>query len=122
MIDTAALRQSAQELRSCAQQFRRDNETAPYATAGTDANLLERAAKELEEAAAEIERLADDEFSYRHNSKTGRWDVVMRSPDGSEEVLHSFDTPGRARDHVAQLTVKETGPPFPDQWTKRPRG
>jgi hypothetical protein len=57
MTDTAALRQSAQELRSYAQQIRRDNETMPYPTAGTDASLLERAAKELEEAAAEIERL-----------------------------------------------------------------
>jgi hypothetical protein len=57
MIDTAALRQSAQELRSYTQQIRRGNETMPYPTARTDASLLERAAKGLKEASAEIERL-----------------------------------------------------------------
>jgi len=57
MIDTAALRQNAHELRSYAQQIRRDSATTSYPTAGMDASLLEQAAKLLEEAAVEIERL-----------------------------------------------------------------
>jgi hypothetical protein len=53
------------------------------------------------------------EFSYRHNDETGRWDVIKRLPDGTEEVLHkvSFRTPGEASNHVAQLTGKPPGPP-----------
>jgi hypothetical protein len=57
MMDTITLRNTAQELRSSAQQIRRNNETTPYPTAGLDASLLEKAAKDLEDAADEIERL-----------------------------------------------------------------
>jgi hypothetical protein len=53
------------------------------------------------------------EFSYRFNVETGRWDVIKRLPDGTEEALHkvSFSTPGDASNYVAQLTGKSPGPP-----------
>ena len=52
-------------------------------------------------------------FSYRLNNETGRWDVIKRLPNGTEEALHkvSFSTPSEASDHVAQLTGKLPGPP-----------
>jgi hypothetical protein len=63
--------------------------------------------------------MADDEFSYRLNDETGRWDVLMRrSPDGPEEVLRSFDMPDEAMRYVARITESETGP---SRWTKKPR-
>jgi hypothetical protein len=51
--------------------------------------------------------MADSDFTYRLNEQTGRWDVIGRSPDGSEEVvLCSYGTPDEASDHVARLTGK----------------
>jgi len=53
------------------------------------------------------------EFSYRQNNETGRWEVIKRLPDGTEEVLHkvSFSVPDEAMNYVAQLTGKPPGPP-----------
>jgi hypothetical protein len=57
VVDIATLRQTAGELRAYAQQIRRENEVAQHPTAAEDAGLFERAAKGLEDSAAEIERL-----------------------------------------------------------------
>jgi hypothetical protein len=57
MVDIAELRNIAQDLRTFAKLIRSDKEAMPYPTAGLDARLLEKAAKRMEEAAGEVERL-----------------------------------------------------------------
>ena len=56
------------------------------------------------------------EYSYRHNDETGRWDVIKRLPDGTEEVLHSFTTSDEAMNYAAQLTGKEPREIPPGKW------
>jgi hypothetical protein len=57
MMDVSALRETARALREWARQVVRDAETTQHATSNEDSGLLSKAAKELEEAAGEIERL-----------------------------------------------------------------
>ena len=57
MTNLGELRDVAKNLRTVAVQIRRDNEAKSYPTAGTDAALLEKAAKIMEDAAGEIEQL-----------------------------------------------------------------
>lgn len=57
MADIAKLRNIAHKLRAWAQEIRRDAEIVAHATSNEDSGLLDSAAKEMEEAADEIERL-----------------------------------------------------------------
>ena len=55
MLNVAHLRETAEELRACAERIRRHNEKMKYQTAD-NTGLLDQAAKILEELAAEAER------------------------------------------------------------------
>jgi hypothetical protein len=57
MADIAKLRNIAHKLRAWAQEIRRDAEIVANPTSNEDSGLLDSAAKEMEEAADEIERL-----------------------------------------------------------------
>ena len=57
MIDTNRLRDIAIKLQEWARQIRHDAEAIPHATSKEDSGLLDGAAKEMREAADEIERL-----------------------------------------------------------------
>ncbi len=57
MTNLAELLDVAKNLRDFATQIRRDSEAMRYPTAELDASLLEKAAKMMEDAAAELERL-----------------------------------------------------------------
>ncbi len=59
MVDVPEMLNIAKRLREWAQQTRRDNDSAGYATAKEDAGLLDQAADQLEKSAAEIERLRE---------------------------------------------------------------
>ena len=56
MIDVAKARETAKNLREGTKQIRRDAVTVPHATAREDSRLLDKAAKQLEEACKELER------------------------------------------------------------------
>ena len=59
MVDVPEMLSIAKRLREWAQQIRRDAASISYATAEEDAGLLDRAADQLEQSAAEIERLRE---------------------------------------------------------------
>ena len=59
MVDVPEMCNIAKKLREWAQQIRRDDNSAGYATAKEDAGLLDQAADRLEQSAAEIERLRE---------------------------------------------------------------
>jgi hypothetical protein len=59
MVDVQEMRTVAERLRGCAQQIRHDSGLTSYPAADLDAGLLDQAADQLEQSAAEIDRLRE---------------------------------------------------------------